>query len=793
MRRFNTIIESANPPGINQLWIDKKKLRYFTEGKWHLLGDGGSNPPEISNHDTWIIDGVDTGKPTRGEEGSKGDNGLTPFIGTNKHWWIGTTDTGVVAEGTDGIDGDNGLTPQLRVTDDAVEYSYDGVKWIELIPKSDFVVNNEITNSPDEEDLTSVNDKLKLKNKVYSPAEFSGLGRTYLRKNITGSKNILTQDMINTGNTIYIIQYDYDLNGAEITIPENCILKFEGGSLKNGTLNGNNTYIRKDDLSKIFDLSINLNDKFKIGYFTPQNFGGKGDGIFDNSSIFQKLDLLQYNVFVPKGDYIVSNMVFSTAKKWEFEISNGLVADKHSQWWSESAVILTDTTTKITGGPIIYNLHIEYNGSIADIKDRPIGMIMNSHWCEIHRMFIRNFYVGMEFGNTGHCDYTRIYQLNSWYNYFAGVKITHTSSAQVNFVSFFDCNIGANGVSPSDGNIEPDITRGYGFYISGGNAIYINNVDVSGNETCGFYIDSDVSTKQIRGLHVSTFYAEGNKYCNIYFNNSKSESQCRSSRINFDSCYVYSITNSQYFKSNVVCSKGFIPPTVKLSDNSDDYYKEGYNSLDRNRDIFIDLSGSKTSMDLFLKQGNKYQITLNIKAVTTGQITFQNIITKRYVNKNDGVTPYTERIETQKAFNLQVTEGSYYNVVIGVQAPILEDINHAIIYSPATYGAEYIPLNYIVQNITGNTEIPKNPIKGCSYLNENGTNYYDGESWYVNGYKQNIKYSGTFATKPSASDIKVGFAYFCTDKQTTEGQTNGIMIYHKGNDVWVDALGRTIS
>ena len=196
MRRFNTIIESANPPGINQLWIDKKKLRYFTEGKWHLLGDGGSNPPEISDHDTWIIDGEDTGKPTRGEEGSKGDNGLTPFIGTNKHWWIGTTDTGVVAEGTDGIDGDNGLTPQLRVTDDAVEYSYDGVKWIELIPKSDFVVNNEITNSPDEEDLTSVNDKLKLKNKVYSPAEFSGLGRTYLRKNITGNKNILTQDML---------------------------------------------------------------------------------------------------------------------------------------------------------------------------------------------------------------------------------------------------------------------------------------------------------------------------------------------------------------------------------------------------------------------------------------------------------------------------------------------------------------------------------------------------------------------------------------------------------------------
>lgn len=36
-------------------------------------------------------------------------------------------------------------------------------------------------------------------------------------------------------------------------------------------------------------------------------------------------------------------------------------------------------------------------------------------------------------------------------------------------------------------------------------------------------------------------------------------------------------------------------------------------------------------------------------------------------------------------------------------------------------------------------------------------------------------------------------AYFCTDKQTTEGITNGIMIYYKGDSVWVDALGRVVS
>ena len=320
MRRFNTIIESANPPGINQLWIDKKKLRYFTEGKWHLLGDGGSNPPEISDHDTWIIDGVDTGKPTRGEEGSKGDNGLTPFIGTNKHWWIGTTDTGVVAEGTDGIDGDNGLTPQLRVTDTAVEYSYDGITWIELIPKSDFVVNNEITNSPDEEDLTSVNDKLKLKNKVYSPAEFSGLGRTYLRKNITGNKNILTQDMINTGNTIYIIQYDYDLNGSSINIPDNCVLKFEGGSLSNGSINFNSTYIEYENIDNIF---INVkgngtvtNDTIYIKWF--------GEDLTNVSSIIQNNTTY---IFDENAVYDISNQISAISEEnTEFCIFN--VKDK---------------------------------------------------------------------------------------------------------------------------------------------------------------------------------------------------------------------------------------------------------------------------------------------------------------------------------------------------------------------------------------------------------------------------------------------------------------------------------
>lgn len=39
---------------------------------------------------------------------------------------------------------------------------------------------------------------------------------------------------------IFVVKYDYVL-GETITIPENCVLAFDGGSISNGTLIGQNT------------------------------------------------------------------------------------------------------------------------------------------------------------------------------------------------------------------------------------------------------------------------------------------------------------------------------------------------------------------------------------------------------------------------------------------------------------------------------------------------------------------------------------------------------------------------
>ena len=76
---------------------------------------------------------------------------------------------------------------------------------------------------------------------------YNGMGRVVLKKNIVNNVNTLTQDMFYKGevgsrvpntNTIYIIRYDFTL-GEDITVPANCVLEFDGGSLANTS--GNTT------------------------------------------------------------------------------------------------------------------------------------------------------------------------------------------------------------------------------------------------------------------------------------------------------------------------------------------------------------------------------------------------------------------------------------------------------------------------------------------------------------------------------------------------------------------------
>ena len=91
--------------------------------------------PTIGANGNWYLGTTDTGKPSRGATGAKGDpgaagakgdpgepgaagkDGITPHIGTNGNWYLGATDTGKPSRGATGAKGDPGTDYVLTAAD----------------------------------------------------------------------------------------------------------------------------------------------------------------------------------------------------------------------------------------------------------------------------------------------------------------------------------------------------------------------------------------------------------------------------------------------------------------------------------------------------------------------------------------------------------------------------------------------------------------------------------------------------------------------------------------------------
>jgi len=175
-----------------------------------------------------------------------------------------------------------------------------------------------VTNLPDDEDLITSGNVLKFKDKAFQLANYSGLGRKYLRKNIDGGSglNLLMQAMLPDANTIYLIQYDYDLNGITLNIPTGCELRFEGGSIENGTLVFRNTTLSgnvKIDGSTVSLETYSSSEGIYNNQININWFGVNKTTDSDDTLIIQKLVNLnqQKSIFFPAGTYRLSKCVIS--------------------------------------------------------------------------------------------------------------------------------------------------------------------------------------------------------------------------------------------------------------------------------------------------------------------------------------------------------------------------------------------------------------------------------------------------------------------------------------------------
>ena len=126
----------------------------------------------------------------------------------------------------------------------------------------------------------------------------------------TELRNLITAVMLSEANTIYEIRYGFDLDGKTLEVPENCTLKFEGGSIKNGKIIGKNTGLLTNKNTIFYNIYIdgnwNVQDIYSIWFdLIPDNIN------IDNKKNLQNLvrlssEDIKNNIYVEGGSFYSS-------------------------------------------------------------------------------------------------------------------------------------------------------------------------------------------------------------------------------------------------------------------------------------------------------------------------------------------------------------------------------------------------------------------------------------------------------------------------------------------------------
>lgn len=180
-----------------------------------------------------------------------------------------------------------------------------------IIIKDDVIernVNEWLNSHP--EVITTVQDKSLTLEKmadgtIERTASSDNMGYVILRKNRSFA------EQVTEANTIYEIRYEFNLEGAEVTIPEGCVLKFDGGKIFNGEVVFDNTKLQ-GTIRCYTDISGTLDEsEINVGWFTD----GINVASQDTSSTIQQCVGIAYNsafvptVFLPTGRYFCYNKI----------------------------------------------------------------------------------------------------------------------------------------------------------------------------------------------------------------------------------------------------------------------------------------------------------------------------------------------------------------------------------------------------------------------------------------------------------------------------------------------------
>lgn len=680
----------------------------------------------------------------------------------------------------------------LDIRDKILKYFNNG-GWEPIVSNSESVV-------ADNEDITSIigdnnTNIIKFADKEYLPSKFNGLGRVYLRKNVVEGKNILTQDMVRYSNTIYIVQYDYDLNNLEITIPEGSILEFQGGTISNGTINFNNTKISSTYGVSIFNnISVkgSIDENYVYDFWFVCN--DYNDSTLYIQDIIQKSKLLNKPLFIDKRYNISSidllgvdivgkytnfrstlyTFTCNSIDNYSITINNGSLTNVGILVKSGNGIDASVSDRKTVLDKVYIASASVRKGSIG-ISIGTDELIKQSIVSEYKSVTVRNFDTCFLFNE--YCNsnvYTDLYALNT----------TDDISEYAYMVkchgSLFNC-------------IRAESSFTYSMYVTDNsyNNIFIMPWFEGSGESVvrggHNYVLSPMSTIKFGTINARSKIIGGKGTENPYegFTN-QSNNMIEDSSFCYTDSTKFVAYGANYHFNNTV--RGYNSITFTKKPNNSIFQllytikdKSIINNLLGKR-IFCAAIGkvydSKTNISIRIRYA-KESDSSNVQLATGVPFTTED--SEKFIT---ATIPTTDVKSVEFYLYGNISHVSDEEDFLSITLPMLcqGSIQDSFTQRYLTDNGNTI---YGCNTYKGGTKDSAHPIIGDLpiYIDEN-------KYLYAGDDMVSMVKSGSFLEKPI--NPKIGFAYFCTDKKTIEGDSNGIIIYYKGDDIWVDSLGRTI-
>lgn len=577
-------------------------------------------------------------------------------------------------------------------------------------------------------------------------AKNNGMVKIVLNNDIPFSKQLTNK------NTIYLIQSDFDLNDSQcqhpITIPPNCVLEFDGGSIRNGLIIGNGT-----TLSGYISILCNID-----GSFTNDSFHSSWFGMNENDrDVSGRLS------------HIIN---FCTKTGVE------LIIDTDLNITHSIEIYPGDDNRNHVQGPMI--------------RGKKMGTTINVNGEMVYAIKVVK--------NKSPLTSKTTFLSYSFYKYGYIKQLTFNVNKNTEAVL---CVIGWWGADISQVVIKGNRKVAYGILFPYYNQV--RNVDFYASAGLNIH---DVMIYRTTKYGIANYNINGVPYLRLYnFTIEQNENGvlCNSAgwfvsegSISYNNEYGLQVGNDIYTaKSNVF-------QHIEFDGNGKAaayLYRSRNNTYSNNHFVARLLYGKNTQ---------QYSYYINHKYVNAGNEFVNDCFTRNEnLDKNVKVTAF---VTTHLCPNIarNTILNPYFDDNIELSFNEFRDA----FYSEKPERTMFRQINSLNNNIIKGSEnttklffgdTPPLDIAGSSmngyYFYNKSLDipiFYNGERWVkADGSTISVKNYGTFDEKPQSDNIYIGFRYFCTDRQSIEQKaTNhnlkGIEIIYKGNNVWVDALGRIV-